>query len=346
MKGSLLKKQKWAVGSALLIALCVASALVVTAFTRSSHAVVGHINGDSVSAEWFRMQLQQEAAGTFQYFHEQYGAEDSAEFWNRAHGGEVPIEHARRAAKRNLVAVMVQLQLAKAHGLLDDIRYETFEQELKEENERRREALATGKIIYGPTEYAEPDFFNYRFSNLVIRLKEKLRESDFRMSDEELRRMYEFDKRSFSFMNKRVVRVSVPTGEDGAKAAIEEARNRALEEENGEASADAYRSPLKAEEFLFDNRAGRADYAATGVSREVANPLTQGQVSGIYKENGFYCFLKVVELFQAEFPDFESRVDAMKQEHTEQEYARRVDRLVREAKTEWNPEALKRMKIR
>lgn len=323
-----------------------ASIVMIAASYKRPHEVVGYINGDAVSVDFFKVQLMNEAANSFQYFHDKYGAMDSENFWTNSLGKEVPIEYAKQKTMGNIAAIMVQLQLAKENGLLTDTSYEAFIGSLKEENKRRKESIETGKVIYGPIQYSENEYFNYLLSNLIIKLKEKLQETEFLLPEEKLKQMYKKDKGNFKFRNKNVEKISIPMDETDSKMMIEEIQKRVNEGEDFSKVVGSYGSSFKMEALLFDNQATRLDYEATGISREIAMDLDKGQISEVYEEKEAYCLIKIIDSTKAELPSYEDRVDEMKKRHTEQLYEQLVNQRIQEAQVELKQEVYDSIKIR
>lgn len=59
-------------------------------------------------------------------------------------------ETIKARALEKLVRVKAAQQLAIRYGILNDISYSSFIEELNNENERRAKALESNEIIYGP----------------------------------------------------------------------------------------------------------------------------------------------------------------------------------------------------
>lgn len=94
------------------------------------------------------------------------------------------------------IQIKLQQQLAKKLGLVNDISYHAFQTELEVENQRRLSSLKNKEVFYGPIQYTEENYFQYKFSNLVIGIKNQLSENDFKPTDENLKTYYEIVKDS------------------------------------------------------------------------------------------------------------------------------------------------------
>jgi hypothetical protein len=96
----------------------------------------------------------------------------------------------------NAILIKLQQQLAKKLGLVNDISYSRFETDFNAENKRRSLALQQKEVFYGPARLTEENYYNYKFSNLVIAIKNRLAEKEFILSDENMKPYYEAIKDS------------------------------------------------------------------------------------------------------------------------------------------------------
>ena len=145
--------------------------------------------------EWELFQMP-ERASVFTYFHDKYGAEDSPDFWTHDFQGERPDELLRNRTWKSLARIKIEQGLALKEGLLADIGWQAFLDDLKRENKRRSKALETGAALYGPTSFDERTYFQYRHSNMVIHLKEKLAPEGLEPDEARLMRVYDSLKTS------------------------------------------------------------------------------------------------------------------------------------------------------
>jgi hypothetical protein len=80
----------------------------------------------------------------------------------------------RNKALKALTLIKIQEQMLQKHRLAPYKSYSEFLDHLQRTNALRKEKVANGQIIYGPVEFSEQAFFDYRFSNAIIRLKQQL----------------------------------------------------------------------------------------------------------------------------------------------------------------------------
>lgn len=85
----------------------------------------------------------------------------------------------------------------KEYGLLKDISYRTFLDNLERENQRREESYQKEQVIYGPQKYGDGEYFAHTFANLEKELKKKLDEEFGWSREENLKRYYEKHKDAY-----------------------------------------------------------------------------------------------------------------------------------------------------
>lgn len=159
--------------------------------TITTNTVIVVIDGEPVDTREFLLFLKQERASVFAYFHQTYGANDSRTFWTSTYGNERPEDRLKQTALKDVVQTTVQQYLARKYGIRSDSSYASFLQALAQENARRQAAIASKQTIYGPLQYNEQSYFSYRFSNMVIQLKQIMGQKLFALSDNNLRAYYE-----------------------------------------------------------------------------------------------------------------------------------------------------------
>ncbi|MFF7558847.1 hypothetical protein ACFZB4_02585 [Streptomyces pseudovenezuelae] len=176
----------WAVTlAAVLGALAIAAVALLTGGQRHTGAtpvalpppptaVVAEINGQKIPVREFALYLAQERAATFAHFSRTYGVGDGPRFWTTAHDGTTPAEYLKRHALADAARSTVVLALAHRHHLIADPGYDAFLASWTAENARRRQAVATHQVIYGPTQYTEANYFTYVLHDLDARLEPAL----------------------------------------------------------------------------------------------------------------------------------------------------------------------------
>lgn len=93
-------------------------------------------------------------------------AASTPDFWRTSSGSSTPAERLVDRARRDVVRLQVQLELAHRAGIHAPADYGQVLQAWELENGRRAEALQAGKPVYGPQQFSESDYLDYFTGNL------------------------------------------------------------------------------------------------------------------------------------------------------------------------------------
>jgi hypothetical protein len=171
----------------------------LSSFAQNTKVEVGaafYVNGEPISKEEFCHFSSQERASVIQYFRDKYKIDYGNDFWNTCCEGTTPAEFLIKRIIDTLSYIKIQQIQAKKRGLIIDISYSKFLNELNAENTRRAVAKKNNTPIYGPVQYSDMVYYNYRFSNLVIQLKTKLNDELFKVTEEALVAFYVKERKS------------------------------------------------------------------------------------------------------------------------------------------------------
>lgn len=309
------------------------------------------VNGQPVAAGEFRMHLSfVYVAKTYSYFKEKYGADPGKDFWTTSYGGEIPIRYAREKTLQDEVRIKVQQILMKENGIVDDIGYEGFLKSLKEENEKRQEAVKKGLVIYGPEQYGANEYFDYQLSNNVFKLKEKLFTVELAVSEEDMRNKYESDKdkqyRLPDFV--KLEKITIPFGSganerESAKQLITKAKRMI---DSGAAFgkvASQFNRDGKAEEQIFDETTGRNDGYLYPELKAVAGSIEPGQISGPIEVKGEFVIVKCTDKKTNRYQSYADVKDKVRTAFMDEQYELIIDKLVGEAQVQINQEVYEKI---
>lgn len=336
-----------------LIALAVIIPLTVFLIQKNrENATVAKVNGETISSREFKQALIDRSASIYSYFKQKYNADDSENFWTQSFSGEIPIKKARKEALELVTRIKVQQMLAKEKGLLDYTSYQSFLKLLEKENSERKEAVSKGQVIYGPQQYGESEFFNYMFSNTLIKLKEKLEEKELAVSEQEMKAYYNAN-RDKSFKREEEIKIqkiilSFVDDKDKtasskrleAEAKVKEIKSRL---DRGEKLEDVVKAfaygtvKVKLEEQIFDESSVMVDSEQLAQLREEAEKLDTGKISDIMDGGNSFIVFKVTEKKAMGYLPFEEVKDAIKPYIVDKKYDEMVEKLVKDAKVDINP---------
>lgn len=125
---------------------------------------IGTVDGVNVAKEEVRREMRRYRFEVYNFVASKKGEINGAE----------SIEILRKKAIDSLAVIKVQEKLLTERNLWPYKDYQEFLTDLHNSNNNRRKLSANGQVIYGPVEYNEQTFFDYRFSNALIQLKQKL----------------------------------------------------------------------------------------------------------------------------------------------------------------------------
>jgi len=180
-----------------------AASLFLTALTLAEssnsslpeNTTIATINGEPVSAAEYSLVMMRQAPRVYSLLKRERNLDDHLGYWNPDTGSEGPFAKLREMTLEELTKIKVQQAMAKEKGITKDVSFATFREEFQKENQRRKEALANGTVIYGPKQHDETSYYFILFGDLSHRLKQKVcKETAPAISEEEIRKFYDEHK--------------------------------------------------------------------------------------------------------------------------------------------------------
>jgi hypothetical protein len=155
------------------------------------------VNQQVVSRQEFSWYMEQERTGVFEYFKTTCNLEDGKDFWTRECAGITPRALLQKRTTDRVTREKVEQILFQELGLIQDIRYSSFLENLEKLNLSREESAKGGQVLYGPVRYTQLQFYGHWKASLQLEAKKKLAEGRPTASDQELRAFYNRVKDSF-----------------------------------------------------------------------------------------------------------------------------------------------------
>jgi len=183
--------------------------------------------------------------------------------------------------------------------------------------------LKNKEVFYGPIQYTEENYFKYKFSNLVIGIKNQLSENDFKPTDKILKTYYEIVKDSLykmqdyikiqcfeiilknretdGFQQNKIIR-KIKT--QISKQNIELKSLKKLVKNFGE---------IKTKIQIFDpsNSQNMEGEERAEVVNRLGNIVT-GQFSPLSKQSGSLCFYQILQRKSMGYRNFDSVINSLK----------------------------------
>ncbi|MCD6288677.1 MAG: peptidyl-prolyl cis-trans isomerase [Candidatus Hydrogenedentes bacterium] len=309
--------------------------------------VVATVNGEPVTVPEFRRFMLKNRSRVFSYFARKYGETEQKGFWNRTIGGETPIDRLRRIAMDECVRVKVQQIYAREKGVIDKISYAAFLEQLKKENQRRKDAVAHGKVIYGPVEYSETAGFDYWLSLIGIEMKRRFANDDLVIDDTVLHKLYDAEKELYKRPDTVTVNILTADGV-GEKLGRTELERLAAGRRDSERLVDLYRRAadfVKFETRVFGDPAEGGDEDTADLA-DAARKLAVGEISPVVSHELGYSLLECTDRQDAGYYSFDEMKNYVRSRYIDKKFNQRIDSLVRNARVSIKPEVYNTVEVR
>jgi hypothetical protein len=155
------------------------------------------INHQEVGQEEFRWFMEQQRAGVVASFKVQHNLEYGPDYWTREVGGTTPKAALQKRTIERLIGEKVEQMLFQELGLVQDIHYAAFLEQLKTFNREREQAAKQGKVVYGPIRFTQLQFYGHWKATLRARATEKLAQTQWPATEECLKRFYDDNRAPF-----------------------------------------------------------------------------------------------------------------------------------------------------
>ena len=171
----------------LIIVMMVGTLLIssLTGYGQTS-SIVGSVNQQKTESKEVVREMNRLQAEVMNTFIKNHQLKDLQNFWTKDFDGKNPLQELRKTAIDKLITIKVQEELFKEHNLWPYVNYEALLKDMQEVNVTRDKMVQENKVIYGPVIFSERTFFDYQFSNAIIKVKANLKKSVFDVSDKAL----------------------------------------------------------------------------------------------------------------------------------------------------------------
>ncbi|MGG1517976.1 peptidylprolyl isomerase [Paenibacillus oryzisoli] len=306
------------------------------------------LNDVSVETAEFQLFVNDQRAVVFDYFQKTYKADVGEGFWTTRYGTETPMDKIKALAMKQLVPQKLEQMWAKQFKLIDDLSYSSFLSSLSKENKRRKDAIASHQVVYGPAQYDAFGYYSYLGSNRVSALKEKLAASDLKPSEDELKAAYSANLAQFKNPDTITVdKIVIPSEQGKGKTAAAEAKAKLDQGVTFEEVARIYGKAPDAKNGIasqtFSVSTARSDSELSPLVLESANALKAGQISSVIEEGGSFTIVRVVSKQEMGLASFEQMKEQLKAKVVADKYAVELQRRVDAAKIEWNASELEQL---
>ncbi|WP_018757691.1 peptidylprolyl isomerase [Paenibacillus terrigena] len=266
---------------------------------------IATVNGVPISMAEYDRAIRTNTSRIIQYFRDTYQAEQSEGFWTKAYDGEIPAEMLKKKALEDSVKIKVRQLLAKEQGVLQDVSYQGFLQQLEQENERRTQAINRHQVVYGPAQYDENTYWEYVQTNAALAVKRNMQQSIMQQGESALRSFYDEHRekryRTTGYVKmKRITRTFLDANQQidsslqrQVRKQLEAAAEQLKSGSTFEQVAAAYNMPGTALELTI--QLGDERRNARSAVAQAAMQLPVNAISAMVEEKGSYHILKCIE---------------------------------------------------
>ncbi|UXP33874.1 hypothetical protein N6H18_07940 [Reichenbachiella agarivorans] len=163
-------------------------------FALSVDSYVVEINSMRVTDSEFRIHLNRNIAGTYNYYYQQWGVHPHAAFWETQYGEKTPQSYILEKTLSQLVDIKLKQQLATQMGLIVEFTFDSLQGWWVQDNKDRKLKKSQGGVVYGPVERTFADFYDYFYDRLFIKLQEEVNQNLLSASTSQLEAYYELNK--------------------------------------------------------------------------------------------------------------------------------------------------------
>jgi hypothetical protein len=283
----------------------------------SSSTILATVNGEPICAGEYNLVSPRFKAQVIQEYRSKFNLNYDDQFWNNTTYGISPATALKKKVLAALIEIKLQQIQAKKLGIIEDISYSGFLKSLTRENESRKKAIQNQKVIFGPTQYTDQVYYDYLFSNMVIKLKLALSKNGLQISDSTLKSIYEKQKDSLfkwnDFVRIRTFKV-VPMNQESLDkkqkyAILNKLRNEILKQNNKNLNFKTTNNKWKIveNELKFDKNLylSEADDENQSLYQHIKDKI-EGDVSEIIENSGNLLFFSVLEKKTMGYKSFDS----------------------------------------
>lgn len=330
----------------ILVAAISASLVLISSIRMKTNvnSVLMSVNGSEISEDEFNMYLVFNKALIADYFKQIYDADYSEHFWTTSYAGVTPLQKLVDEAKAQLTRAKVEQRLAQQSGIVKEIGFRAFQNEMEAENSRRIKAAANNEIVYGPATFELQAFYNYYMSNLENKTIDAMRSNGLIViSEEQLKKNYETNKQlQFTLPGEISLEwATLPYGsgtafKDKADAlVIMNQLQKAVAE--GESEIDTANGlGIDVFEAVITNASRRSAALESPLALQKATQLMVGESSDIFEENGALHIIRCLSIGDPINQSFELVKDSIAHQMALEKFSDIVKLDVKNAAIEWN----------
>ncbi|MCL2463359.1 MAG: peptidyl-prolyl cis-trans isomerase [Defluviitaleaceae bacterium] len=278
--------------------------------------VVATVNGVPIAYGEYSMSVSSVRAGVISSFLAKGADQGDPNFWTAAVDGQSPLDALKKAALDGAVHNKLIQILGQQDGLVADISYRAMQDAMKQENQRRADAVQSGQPIYGPQSYTDQVYYDLQISDLESQIQKKAQQ-DATFTDDQLMKVFneQYANTPTSPGTITISKLSAAfnagggQSKDAARAVMDGICAKIQAGADFDSAAQGADGVTEAEQTLDLNRGAGDDAQRASISE--AQYMAVGDVSGVYEDNGSYSILKVTDKSAVTYYTFDQVKDVI-----------------------------------
>ncbi|OAB44852.1 peptidyl-prolyl cis-trans isomerase [Paenibacillus antarcticus] len=285
----------------------------------TSSDVIARINGITVEASELKLILQ----------------------LSGVRGGDNDIMKAE--AMENLIMVKTAQQAAIDYGIMKDSSYTAFLKELNNENNRRAKALENKQVIYGPKEYSEQTYYDYRNASIINQLKSAWVTQELKITEKSLLDYYMKNRELLARKHDKmmVYKLVEPINENRQEAEnrIREIQQRVKNESAffNEFDYNSSTTGLTEFEIIDENNYKEISKYRSGYYSLITG-LAEGEISRVIEENNSFLIAMVSDREKAGYKAFDEVREEVIQQYKDHSFETYIKQLASQSVIEFTEE--------
>lgn len=252
-----------------------------------------------------------------------------------------------------MIRVKLEQLLFRDKNIVEDISYKSFINSFIKENERRKEAVDKGEIIYGPKQFHEDDYFSYLHSKRVLVLKEILAVDDFAINDEKLNTFYDNNKEIYpdykkqDYIEARLIKISPKNGES-EKLTISDIEGLIHTYDDIFDNQMALQKMIEEKSYMmdiidrvFDESTARNDIRNESSIYDSVSKLEIGEISDVIEYNQAFYIIKCIDRKEGDYYSFEEKKDYIRTRYIDERYEELIQKLMNESEVKIFDDSIK-----
>ena len=274
------------------------------------------VNQQSISLDEFRWFMEQERVGVLQEFGAGQKGENGKDIGSEKGDGQTPRRRLQQKAIERVVREKVEQLLFQELGLIQDVSYAVFLDNLEKLNREREAAAKQGRVVYGPVRYTQMQYYGHWKATLQMRAKEKL-EGRLDPSEPKLQAYYERNKDLFK--REATMTLELATAQEGHET-------------------DKEKLPWHRYDLLTGDRLSELFSDSEDSNKVLA--LVPGQLVSLKNSDGSVRVVKCISKTPSGHLPYEKAKSRVRARYIDEEYDQLIKRLASKAEIKLNPQVI------